>query len=578
VADSGVGIKPEDQQKLFGEFIQVDTKRNRGIEGTGLGLAITKRLCAAMGGDISVESEYGRGSVFTARIPQKIAEDTPFASVENPGEKKTLVYERRMVYAKSVAWSLENMGVPHRLTSDIKSFAKALRDEEWRFVFSGCGLYDRIMPVMELAERECPEKKRPRLALMVEGGSEKYIPNARFLSLPPQTLSISDVLNGAPIRRDCMESALFTGTRFTAPGTRLLVVDDIATNLKVAEGLIAPYKADVDACLSGAEAVELVKHNQYDIVFMDHMMPQMDGVEAAELIRKHEKERGDAGGRQPVPIIALTANAVTGMREMFIEKGFNDFLAKPIDVSKLDEIIEKWLPKEKQIKTDGGSSSAAKRQEGSASLKIPGVNVKRGIAMTGGTMEGYKQVLSTFRHDAEERLTFLRKLPDESELASFVTQVHALKSALSSIGAEDASAEAARLELAGMAGESAFIRDALPIFAGHLAKLTEAIQAALVTDMDADARKTAESATGADYYPLLRELAGALGSENTRVIDRALEELYQRPLDAKAKASLEQISDHVLMAEFGAALEVTAALMNGKEGLRGIQIGDGRDR
>ncbi|MDR3355325.1 MAG: response regulator, partial [Synergistaceae bacterium] len=348
VADSGVGIKPEDQQKLFGEFIQVDTKRNRGIEGTGLGLAITKRLCAAMGGDISVESEYGRGSVFTACIPQRTASEAPFASVENLGGKKTLVYERRMVYAKSIAWSLENMGVPHRLTSDIESFARALREEEWYFVFSGYGLYDRIMPVMELAERECPEKKRPHLALMVEWGSEKYIPNARFVSLPLQTLSISDVLNGAPVRRDCMESALFTGTRFTAPGTRLLVVDDIATNLKVAEGLIAPYKADVDACLSGAEAVELVKRNRYDIVFMDHMMPDMDGVEAALLIREWEKGHGCADGRPPVPIIALTANAVSGMREMFIEAGFNDFLAKPIDVSKLDEIIEKWLPREKQ--------------------------------------------------------------------------------------------------------------------------------------------------------------------------------------------------------------------------------------
>ncbi|MDR3353783.1 MAG: response regulator, partial [Synergistaceae bacterium] len=348
VADSGVGIRPEDQQKLFGEFIQVDTKRNRGIEGTGLGLAITKRLCAAMGGDISVESEYGKGSVFTAVIPQKTALDAPFAAVENPGEKRTLIYERRMVYAKSAAWSLENMGVPHRLTSDIESFAKALREEEWRFVFSGHGLYDRIMPVMDMPEDELPGGRRPSLALMVEWGGERYVPGARFMSLPVQTLSISEALNGKPDHRNYAEAAAFTGTRFTAPGARLLVVDDIETNLKVAEGLIAPYKARVDTCLSGAVAVEMVKRGQYDIVFMDHMMPQMDGVEAAELIRGLELERGGADGRHPVPIIALTANAVSGMREMFIEAGFNDFLAKPIDVSKLDEIIEKWLPREKQ--------------------------------------------------------------------------------------------------------------------------------------------------------------------------------------------------------------------------------------
>ncbi|MDR3354146.1 MAG: transporter substrate-binding domain-containing protein, partial [Synergistaceae bacterium] len=252
VADSGVGIKPEDLRKLFSEFVQVDIKRNRGVEGTGLGLAITKRLCEAMGGDVSVESEYGHGSVFTALIPQKIAQDTPFAAVEDASRKKTLIYEGRVVYAKSVAWSLENMRVPFRLVTSIEDFEQALREDEWYFVFSGYGLYDRIKPVMDRLERERPDGKRPPLALMIEWGTEAYVPGVRFVSLPVQALSISDVLNGAPDRRNYGEGAEFSGTRFTVPEARLLVVDDIATNLKVAEGLIAPYKARVDTCLSGA--------------------------------------------------------------------------------------------------------------------------------------------------------------------------------------------------------------------------------------------------------------------------------------------------------------------------------------
>ncbi|MDR3355231.1 MAG: response regulator, partial [Synergistaceae bacterium] len=293
VADSGVGIKPEDQQKLFSEFVQVDVKRNRGIEGTGLGLAITKRLCAAMGGDISVESEYGRGSVFTALIPQKTARDTPFAAVEDPGGKRTLVYEDREIYAKSVAWSLENMGVPFRLVTTAEDFDQALREEEWSFVFSGYDLRDLAGSVMDRTERDQPGKKRPPLALMIEWETEAYIPNVRFVSLPVQALSISDVLNGSPGRRNYGEGAAFGGTRFTMPDARLLVVDDIATNLKVAEGLIAPYKAHVDTCLSGAGAVELVKRNGYDIVFMDHMMPGMDGVEAVAAIREWEGEQAE---------------------------------------------------------------------------------------------------------------------------------------------------------------------------------------------------------------------------------------------------------------------------------------------
>ena len=270
----------------------------------------------------------------------------------------------------------------------IDDFAQALRDEEWYFVFSGYGLYSRIKPVMDRLKEELPSKMQPAFALMVEWGTEPYIPNVRFVSLPVQTLSIADVLNGAPARRNHGELGEFGETRFTAPAARFLVVDDIATNLKVVKVLISPYKAHVDTSLTGAEAVELVKRNPYDIVFMDHMMSPMNGVEATLSIREWEKEQAEADGRKPVPIVALTANAVSGMREMFLTHGFSDFLAKPIDISKLDDIIKKWLPKEKRIKA-GSSPFEAKAPYGPAELKISGIDTARGIAAAGGTEAMY---------------------------------------------------------------------------------------------------------------------------------------------------------------------------------------------
>jgi len=149
VSDTGKGIKQEDQAKLFGEFIQVDTKKNRSIEGTGLGLAITKRLCIAMGGDIKIKSEYGKGSTFTAIIPQDIESKENFAEVEEPEKKKVLIYERRLVYANAISWALENMNVPHTTVTNQNDFAAALYREEWFYVFSGYGLYDKIEPLMK---------------------------------------------------------------------------------------------------------------------------------------------------------------------------------------------------------------------------------------------------------------------------------------------------------------------------------------------------------------------------------------------------------------------------------------------
>ena len=361
ITDTGKGIKPEDQEKLFGDFVRIDTTKNRGIEGTGLGLAIAKRFCLAMNGNISMESEYGKGSTFTAVIPQGIHAGEPFATIEEPDKKKVLVYEGRTVYAKSVCWSLENMHVPHIMVTTLEDFSQALFREEWFFVFSGYGLYEKIKPVMEQPETAFPGGEKPPLALITEWGTEAYIPDVRFMSLPVQSLSIANLLNGKADRRDYYENSGNSGAvQVTFPGVRLLVVDDIATNLKVAEGLLAPYHVTVDTCLSGLQAIDLVKRHNYDIVFMDHMMPEMDGIETTATIRAREKEQQLS---KPVPIIALTANAVSGMREMFMEKGFNDFLAKPIDISQLDEILGRWIPKEKRNKK---TEPAARPQNGAA--------------------------------------------------------------------------------------------------------------------------------------------------------------------------------------------------------------------
>jgi CheY-like chemotaxis protein len=132
---------------------------------------------------------------------------------------------------------------------------------------------------------------------------------------------------------------------FTAPEASVLVVDDIVTNLKVANGLLLPYKMQVDLCKSGMTAIEAMKKNRYDMVFMDHKMPGMDGIETTQMIRSMGEE--DPYYKE-VPVIALTANAVSGTKEMFLENGFNDYLSKPIDTVKLNAALERWIPKVKQ--------------------------------------------------------------------------------------------------------------------------------------------------------------------------------------------------------------------------------------
>jgi len=487
VTDTGKGIKPEDQKKLFGEFVQVDTRKNKGIEGTGLGLAITKHLCLAMGGDIKVESEYGAGSVFTITVPQDVESQEPFAKVDEPEKNKVLIYERRLVSAKSVCWTLDNMNVSNTLTTTLNEFTDALRREEWSYVFSGYGLYKNIKPLLEQDNSAFYGGKKPPVALMVEWGTEDYVPDVRFVSVPLQSLAIANLLNGKEDHKGYHK--ISGAVRFTSPRARILVVDDISTNLKVAEGLLSPYRTVVDTCLTGSQSIETAKQNEYDIILMDHMMPEMDGIEATAAIRAWEKENN----LKRVPIIALTANAVVGMREMYLENDFDDYLSKPIDVSKLDEILDRWIPSEKKeappSPTPSGSGTEGdnqKSQEGRSTVEpveigfsIPGVDIKKGITMTGGTLDIYKKVLVLFCKDIDGRTPFLQKELSTDTMRTFVTHVHAIKSAAASIGAAEVSSFAVKFEAAGNNGDTAFISENMPAFLQQLEELKKNILAAL---------------------------------------------------------------------------------------------------
>jgi CheY-like chemotaxis protein len=339
ITDSGIGIKQEDMQKLFGEYVQVDMEKNKGIEGTGLGLAITRSIVKAMDGKISVQSDYGKGSTFTITLPQGIYLDKPLAQVENPDSKNVLVYERRIIYADSIAYAINNLGVQYTWVTEDPEFRKAIAAGRYNFLFISFELYKKNRNAIAHFGAEAG------IVILSEFGEVIPDTNLNILAMPAHCIPIAQVLNGAP------DNYSYSGdgesiVRFTAPDATVLIVDDIITNLKVAKGLLLPYRMQVDICKSGAIAIDAIKGNRYDLVFMDHLMPDMDGMETTKHIRSLGME--DPYFAQ-VPVIALTANAVSGTREMFLNNGFNDFLSKPIDTIQLNAIIEKWVPKERRV-------------------------------------------------------------------------------------------------------------------------------------------------------------------------------------------------------------------------------------
>lgn len=354
ISDTGIGIKPEDIDKLFNSFNRVDTKKNRNLEGTGLGLTISKSLIEKMGGNIRVESEYRKGSKFIFDIPFPISNNTPI-------------------------------------------------------------------------------------------GKFNY---------KPKKIKKGDLFENS----------------FTAKAAKILIVDDNITNLEVAKGILKPYDMDITIVTSAWKAIKLLEEGKrFNIIFMDHMMPEMDGIEATNFIRSM-----NGSYFRNVPIIALTANAVNGAKQNFLKEGFSDYLAKPIDLAKLDHILRKWLLNVKDIQLKEKDSSEEQFP------KIEGIDTHIGLHSVGGNEEIYRSVLITFAKDARERLLQLTNAANKKE-SVFTTYIHALKSASASIGAIKVSNFAAKLEQAGNTDDFDFINENLPSFVEKVMILISNIESVMGT-------------------------------------------------------------------------------------------------
>ncbi|MDR3165700.1 MAG: PAS domain-containing protein [Synergistaceae bacterium] len=377
VKDTGIGIKPEDMEDLFGDFRQFDRLTNRKIEGTGLGLAICKKLVELMDGTIRVESEYGHGSTFTVTIRQKIADPTP-------------------------------------IDTETAHALKTFRLQDNR--------------------------------------------HAKVLSYKQM------------------------------PYGKVLVVDDVMTNLDVARALMRPYKLTVHCLGGGRQAVETVREGniEYDVIFMDHIMPGMDGIEAVRTIRGINSDYA-----RKIPIIALTANALVGNEDMFLKNGFQGFISKPIDVLKLDAILNEWIKdrrepaqtsiprtqavdlKNMNLKNENGDL----RTEDAPEISIDGVDVAEGIAHL-GSAQVYCEILYDYARHTETLIDNIREVTPEN-LGDYTVTVHGIKGASLSISAYRVGKLAERLESAARKSDYGTVASLNGKFIASAEKLISDIRAVL---------------------------------------------------------------------------------------------------
>jgi CheY-like chemotaxis protein len=348
--------------------------------------------------------------------------------------------------------------------------------------------------------------------------------------------------------------------RTALPYARVLVVDDVTTNLDVARGLLKPYGMKIDCVGSGRAAIKLVQRGEpvYDAIFMDHMMPEMDGVEAVRIIR----EEIGTEYAQKVPIIALTANAVAGSEAMFLSHGFQAFIAKPIDVFVLDAVLNRWVRrKEKDLESESGRQEAeihasmVEQMEEDAQLicslpLIPGLNQGRGLMRFGCDTDIYFGVLRSYVHNTP-RLLEKVKNPEKNKLKDYAIVVHGLKGSNLSIGADELGAMAGNLEKAADNQDFAYVMENNALFVKASELMLDGLRALLSSNTKPKPKKSEPDSAA------LMLLLDASREFDIDGVDAAIEELGKYEYE-KGSELIEEIKEQITVMGFEQITELVS--------------------
>ena len=512
IEDSGQGIKKEDIDKLFGSFSQVDKLRNHHKEGSGLGLVICKQLVELMNGTIGVTSTYGEGSTFSFKIPQRIVGLRKAAKLKTDKAKNSVVgiridngHVRKETIRLTEAYGIKCVDLKKNPT------------EKTDFI-----IIETNKPLTETEYREL-EKSGGKLYVLRNTMKETVrIRNAADIAKPLYSLNFCQLLNGEEQEVHTVEADKI---KFTAPLAKVLLVDDNEMNLKVAKGLLEPFKMQIDVARNGKEAVQRVLATRYHIVFMDHMMPIMDGVEATKAIRKLQ-----GSVYKELPIVALSANATAEAKEMFLSEQMNDFVAKPIRMKEITECLLRWLP-ENFVRYDDMDEWDEKQLEASVGdlPTIEGLNVLEGIKNC-GNIELFFELLNDFYKLIDAKSEKIEICLKNKLIRDYTIEVHALKSTARMIGALELSEKFYQLEMLGNSNDMEEIEKRTPEVLKQYRSYKELLKNYVKSDVE---KKNSVSCEQVEKT--LLSLHDAMDNFDLDAADEAMKELesYDLPEDIK---------------------------------------------
>ena len=459
VSDTGIGMTREEMEHVYDQFYQADSGRSRVSGGLGLGMSIVRGFVTSMGGFMTVNSKVDEGTTVRVSIPQKVVDSASCMSIANPDQLCLAAflhidkYENprvREYYNSCVLNVVRGLGIQmHRV--DNPQNLKVLCDSvKVTHLFVGEEEYTNNRELIEGYTSEMVVVLVAHKGFVLPAGSR-----VRFLEKPFYCFPIVSALNSDIGNKDISKGQM------RVSNIHALVVDDEPMNLIVAKSIFKRYGMKVSTAASGPESIEACRHELFDIIFMDHMMGGMDGVEAMKRIRSDSSGLG-----HNVPIVALTANAMSSAKQMFLSVGFDGFVSKPIELEELERVLKKLLPLSSisYVQQDDIPAEPAEDDEESANetaqpvqeipqpmtlrgkLKAGNIDVETGLHYCAGDLEFYETLLLQIATESKDKITSLNRSYVNKDWKNYEIVIHAVKSTTKTIGAVSLSDDALALE------------------------------------------------------------------------------------------------------------------------------------
>ncbi len=455
VTDTGIGMTEEEREKIYEHFYQSDSGRSRSGSGLGLGMSIAKGFTEAMEGFIMVHSNPYGGTNVRICIPQAVANENPCMMLYDPEEKVIggfFTFEKieepfvREAYNRLITDTVKGLKITMHRVDSLKNLKVLQESLKMTHLFIGESEYRSDPEYIESLSSEM---------MVILVCDSAFLPDKsskiKILRKPLCSFDVVELINSD------MHAEMDEESRMYCLGVKILVVDDEPMNLMVAKSILERYDIEVTTASSGVEAIDCCMRTDYDLIFMDYMMPRMDGVETARKIRAIRKE-----GTIP-KMVAFTANAVSTARELFVNEGFSAFLSKPIELKELERVLKSLLPEsvisyrksipEKELEVfmpgveeEETGAVGAELPDDFSRLEEMGIDTKKGMDYCLKDREMYISVMEEYQRDAAVKLEEMERYYSEEEWDEFVIRIHSVKSSSLMIGAEKLSKKAKRIE------------------------------------------------------------------------------------------------------------------------------------